>query len=44
MFQNITGMLSKIPGYVNKNSGKCYQRFRGMLKMIPGNVNFDFFS
>ena len=35
------GMLKKIPGNVQKDSGECSTRFRGMFKKILGNAQQD---
>ena len=35
------GMLNKIPGNAQQDSGECSKRFRGMLNKIPGNVQQD---
>ena len=35
------GMLKKIPGNVEEDSGECSKRFRGMFQKIPGDVEED---
>ena len=34
-------MFKKIPGDVQKDSGKCSKRFRALFKKISGNVQED---
>ena len=37
------GMLKKIPGNVQEDSGERSTRFRGMFEKIPGDLNLDLF-
>ena len=41
MLKRFRGMLNKIPGNAQQDSGECSKRFRGMFKKIPGNAQKD---